>query len=109
MATDSWHHPENTAHLRHRLPVVQSIREDAQSQHLNVLDRFLACLTVSQHSRQFRYFRQPTAIVFLLDFNGQRHDSLSLRRPFRPGGILQRFFGFCIAFDVTGAKPEGEE
>src|SRR5438105_4779019 len=90
MATDSWRHREDTTHLRNRLPVVQSISEDAQAKDSHPPDRFLTCLAVGQHPRKVGHFRKPAAIFFLLDFNGQWHDSSSLRLAFRLGGVPRK-------------------
>jgi hypothetical protein len=76
MATGSWRHREDTANLGNRLIVIEPIREDAQGKNLHPLNGFLARLTVSQNARKFGHFRQPTAIFFSFDFDGQWHNTL---------------------------------
>lgn len=49
--------------------MVEPVYHDTQGQHLHPVDGFPATLATSQHARQSRNFRQPPAIIFLLDFN----------------------------------------
>jgi hypothetical protein len=76
-------HREDDTHLRNRLAVVESVSEDAQGKGLCSIDGFLARLAVGEHPGKVRHFGEPAAVLFLLDFNGQRHDfpSLQLAHP----------------------------
>ena len=87
--------------------MIQSICKDPQRQDLHSLDRFPARLALGQHSGQLRQFRQPTAVVFLFDFNGQWHNSLlqTVKRS-EPVFPYAKYFGNSNAIDAT--EPEQE-
>ncbi len=87
MATGSWAHREDAAHLRHPLAVVQAIGEHAQTEHLHASDRFFAGLALGQYTWESRHLCQPATVFFRFDFNGQRHDGSSVPRAFRLAGI----------------------
>lgn len=75
-ASGSWNERKNATHLRHRLTVFQTVSEDAQRQCLNAVNCLLPRLAIREHAGKLGNFRQPAAIVFLLDFNGQRHGDM---------------------------------
>ena len=45
------------------------VREYAQDQSLHTCDRFIARATVRHRTRNIRYFRYPTTVVFSINFH----------------------------------------
>jgi hypothetical protein len=58
--------------------VIEPVGQDAQRKGLHAVDCFLACLAVGQYPRELSHQGEPAAVVFLLDFDGQGHDSASM-------------------------------
>ena len=55
--------------------MLQTLGNHAESQRLHASDGLVPVLTVGHDASQRRHFAQPTAIVFQLNFNRERHRS----------------------------------
>src|SRR3989442_1076810 len=63
------------------LAVLQTLGEDTKRERLDTSDNLSAVLAVAHHSRETRYFRQPTAVVFAFDFDRKGHAGNVPSRP----------------------------
>jgi hypothetical protein len=59
--------------FRRSFAMLKALGNYAQRQRLDTRDRFVAILAVRQDARESGHFRDPAAVVFALDFNGERH------------------------------------
>jgi hypothetical protein len=76
MASGSCRNFKNIRKLRYSLSVFKSVCHDSQSQRLHASKRLIACLTVTQRSRELRNLCNPASIIFLLQLNS--HDCASV-------------------------------
>jgi len=60
-----------------RLPIFETLGEDAQRQRLRFANSFVSRLSVRHDARQLGNFRDPAAVGFLLDFDCIHGDMLS--------------------------------
>ena len=56
-----------------------AIRDDFNGEALRIADGLLACGSVTHHSRYFEDLRDPAAIVFALEFDGESHNPIIAR------------------------------
>jgi hypothetical protein len=56
-----------------RLTMLETLGDDTEGERLDASDSLVSVLTVGHDARQRGHFGQPTAVVFSLDFNRERH------------------------------------
>jgi hypothetical protein len=56
------------------LAMLEALGDDAEGERLDASDSLVAVLTVGHDASQRGHFGQPTAVVFSLDFNRERHN-----------------------------------
>ena len=53
--------------------MLQPFRNDAERERLYASDGFITILAIGHDARQSGYLGEPTAVVFALNFNRERH------------------------------------
>jgi hypothetical protein len=61
--------------------MLKALGDDAEGERLDASGSLVSILTVGHDARQRRHFGQPTAVVFSLNFNRERHNG---NLPFGP-------------------------
>jgi hypothetical protein len=73
MAIDSCDNGEEVLKMGHTFAMLEAIDEYPQRQQLNLCDRLLARLTISQGAGDLDHLGNPAAIVLPFDFHRQVH------------------------------------
>lgn len=68
--------------LRNRFPMLNTVGKNAKSECLHTGDRLSRSGPIRHHAWQFRNLGQPTAVILLLNFDRESHESPSVPRIF---------------------------